>query len=105
MTDAHAHLSQRLSQEDNARKELQKDNSELQARLTLLQEERSALSQQLQLEREVHQKELENMKATMKDDRMKKDWEVQERLKLCQQERDEIKAQLREAKVGSFLCT
>ncbi|XP_038140986.1 centrosomal protein of 128 kDa-like isoform X1 [Cyprinodon tularosa] len=101
MTDAHAHLSQRLSQEDNARKELQKDNSELQARLTLLQEERSALSQQLQLEREVHQKELENMKATMKDDRMKKDWEVQERLKLCQQERDEIKAQLREAKADA----
>uniref|UniRef100_A0A3Q2FJ21 Centrosomal protein 128 n=1 Tax=Cyprinodon variegatus TaxID=28743 RepID=A0A3Q2FJ21_CYPVA len=101
MTDAHAHLSQRLSQEDNARKELQKDNSELQARLTLVQEERSALSQQLQLEREVHQKELENMKATMKDDRMKKDWEVQERLKLCQQERDEIKAQLREADAAS----
>ncbi|XP_015238758.1 PREDICTED: centrosomal protein of 128 kDa isoform X3 [Cyprinodon variegatus] len=101
MTDAHAHLSQRLSQEDNARKELQKDNSELQARLTLVQEERSALSQQLQLEREVHQKELENMKATMKDDRMKKDWEVQERLKLCQQERDEIKAQLREAKADA----
>uniref|UniRef100_A0A3Q2SVA3 Centrosomal protein 128 n=1 Tax=Fundulus heteroclitus TaxID=8078 RepID=A0A3Q2SVA3_FUNHE len=99
MTAAHAQLSQRLAEEENARKELQKDTSGLQAKLALLQEERSALSQQLQLEREVHQKELENTKATIKDERSRKDREVQEMLKLCRQERDETKAQLSEVKV------
>ncbi|KAM4528864.1 centrosomal protein of 128 kDa [Fundulus diaphanus] len=101
MTAAHAQLSQRLAEEENARKELQKDNSGLQAKLALLQEERSALSQQLQLEREVHQKELENTKATIKDERTRKDREIQEMLKLCRQERDEIKAQLSEVKADA----
>ncbi|XP_035986268.1 centrosomal protein of 128 kDa isoform X3 [Fundulus heteroclitus] len=101
MTAAHAQLSQRLAEEENARKELQKDTSGLQAKLALLQEERSALSQQLQLEREVHQKELENTKATIKDELARKDREVQETLKLCRQERDETKAQLSEVKAIS----
>lgn len=104
MTNAHTQLSQRLAEEEKARKEFQKGASELQAKLTLLQEERSALSQQLQLEREVHQKELENMKATIKGDRTKKEREVDEMLQLCRQEKDEIKAQLREAKVGYLKC-
>ncbi|XP_047244009.1 centrosomal protein of 128 kDa-like isoform X4 [Girardinichthys multiradiatus] len=99
MTTSHAQLSQRLAEEESTRKEFQKSSLELQAKLTLLQEERSALSQQLQLEREVHQKELENMKAIIKDDKTKKDREVHEMLKLCRQEKDEIKAQLREVKV------
>ncbi|KAK5623752.1 hypothetical protein CRENBAI_006765 [Crenichthys baileyi] len=101
MTTSHAQLSQRLAEEVSARKEFQKSSLELQAKLTLLQEERSALSQQLQLEREVHQKELENMKATIKDEKTKKDREVQEMLKLCRQEKDEIKAQLREVKADA----
>ncbi|MEQ2205811.1 hypothetical protein XENOCAPTIV_014783, partial [Xenoophorus captivus] len=105
MTTSHTQLSQRLAEEESARKEFQKSSLELQAKLTLLQEERSALSQQLQLEREVHQKELENMKATIKDDKTKKDREVHEMLKLCRQEKDEIKAQLREVKVGAFIET
>ncbi|XP_074540993.1 centrosomal protein of 128 kDa isoform X3 [Halichoeres trimaculatus] len=101
MTSAHAQLAQRLAEGESSKKELQKKASELQAKLTAAQEERAALGQQLQLEREVHQKELDNLKAMIEDSRTKKDREVQEVLKLCRQERDEMQAHLKEVKVKS----
>uniref|UniRef100_A0A3P8TCJ1 Centrosomal protein 128 n=1 Tax=Amphiprion percula TaxID=161767 RepID=A0A3P8TCJ1_AMPPE len=101
MTTAHAQLAQRLAEEESSRKELQKGTSELQVKLTALQEERDALSQQLQLEREVHQKELDNTKAMVEDSRIKKDREVQDMLRLCRQEREEIQSHLREADAAS----
>ncbi|XP_043962614.1 centrosomal protein of 128 kDa isoform X2 [Gambusia affinis] len=100
MTAAHAQLSLRLAEEENARKDLQRATAELQSKLTLLQEERATLSQQLQLEREVHQKELNNMAATVKDERTRKDREVQEMLRLCRQENNELSTHLREVKVS-----
>ncbi|XP_040921070.1 centrosomal protein of 128 kDa [Toxotes jaculatrix] len=101
MTSAHAQLAQRLAEEESFRKEAQKGASELQATLTVAQEERAALGQQLQLEREVHQKELDNMKAMMEDSRIKKDREVQDMLKLCRQERDEIQSHLKEVEADA----
>ncbi|XP_008396450.1 centrosomal protein of 128 kDa isoform X3 [Poecilia reticulata] len=101
MTAAHAQLSLRLTEEENTRKDMQRATTELQAKLTLLQEERTSLSQQLQLEREVHQKELNNMATTVKDDRTRKDREVQETLRLCRQENDELSTQLREIKADA----
>ncbi|XP_051792519.1 centrosomal protein of 128 kDa isoform X2 [Acanthochromis polyacanthus] len=101
MTTARAQLAQRLAEEESSRKELHKGTSELQAKVTALQEERDALSQQLQLEREVHQKELDNTKATAEDSRIKKDREVQDMLRLCRQERDEMQSHLREVKADA----
>uniref|UniRef100_A0A3Q3C1R8 Centrosomal protein 128 n=1 Tax=Haplochromis burtoni TaxID=8153 RepID=A0A3Q3C1R8_HAPBU len=101
MTAAHAQLAQRLSEEENCRKELQKSTSELQAKLTALQEERTVLSKQLQLEREVHQKELDGLKATLEDSNAKKAREVQDMLQVCCQERDETQAQMRELKADA----
>lgn len=98
MTAARGQLAQRLAEEESSRKELQKGSAELQAKLTATQQERAALGQQLQLEREVHQKEVDNMKAMMEDNKMKKDREVKDKLKLCSREHDEM-AHL---KVGSF---
>lgn len=102
MTSARTQLAQRLAEEESSRKELQKSASELQAKLTAVQGERNALGQQLQLEREVHQKELDSMKAKTEDSRIKKDREMQDALKLCRQERDEMQAHLKEIKVGPF---
>ena len=93
MTSAHAQLAQRLAEEESSKKELQ-------AKLTAAQEEWATLGQQLQLEREVHQKELHNIKEMMEDSRMKKGWEVQDMLKLCQQEREELQAHIKEVKVS-----
>lgn len=103
MTAAHAQLAQRSSEEENCRKELQKSTSELQAKLTALQEERTVLSKQLQLEREVHQKELGGLKATTEDSNAKKAREVQDMLQVCCQERDETRAQMRELKVAVII--
>ncbi|XP_038583185.1 centrosomal protein of 128 kDa isoform X3 [Micropterus salmoides] len=101
MTSANAQLVQRLAEQESSKKELQKGALELQVKLTAVQEECAALGKQLQLEREVHQKELYNMKAMMEDSRTKKDRDVQDMLKLCRQERDEIQAHLKEVKVRS----
>lgn len=103
MTSAHAQLAQRLSEEENSRKELQKTASELQAKQTVVQEERATLGEQLRLEREVHKKELQSMKLMMEDSKIKKDREMQDMLKLCRQERDETQALLKEVKVGHFI--
>uniref|UniRef100_A0A8C2X4D8 Centrosomal protein 128 n=1 Tax=Cyclopterus lumpus TaxID=8103 RepID=A0A8C2X4D8_CYCLU len=71
-TSAHAQLIQRLAEEENSKQKLQKGSLELQAKLTAVQEERAALGQQLQLERAVHQTELDSNKAMMEDSRTKK---------------------------------
>ncbi|XP_038583184.1 centrosomal protein of 128 kDa isoform X2 [Micropterus salmoides] len=101
MTSANAQLVQRLAEQESSKKELQKGALELQVKLTAVQEECAALGKQLQLEREVHQKELYNMKAMMEDSRTKKDRDVQDMLKLCRQERDEIQAHLKEVKADA----
>ncbi|XP_037305567.2 centrosomal protein of 128 kDa isoform X1 [Pungitius pungitius] len=101
MTSAHAHLTQRLAEEESSKHNLQKGSLELQAKLQAAQEERATLGQQLQLERAAHQAELENTKAMTHSSRTKKDWEVQDMLRLCQRERDEIKAHLEEVKADA----
>lgn len=92
-------LAKQLADAEKSNRELQKGASELQAKLAVAREEKAALGQQLQLEREVHQKEVLNLKATMEDGKTKKEREVQETVKLCQQERDEIHAHLSDVKV------
>uniref|UniRef100_A0A8C7ZDV8 Centrosomal protein 128 n=1 Tax=Oryzias sinensis TaxID=183150 RepID=A0A8C7ZDV8_9TELE len=72
-TAANAQLSLRLAEEESAVRELKRSNAELEAKLTALRVERVALGQQLQLEREIHQKELDSVKATTEDSVMKKE--------------------------------
>lgn len=105
-TAANMQLSLRLAEEESAVKELKRSNAELEAKLTALRVEQAALGQQLQLEREVHQKELDSVKATAEDSVMKKERQAHEALKLCRQERDEVKEQLRGVQVSPFfhLC-
>ncbi|KAK5880399.1 hypothetical protein CesoFtcFv8_023431 [Champsocephalus esox] len=101
MSSAHSRLVQLLAEEESSKKALQKGLLELQAKLTAVQEERAALGQQLQLEREVHQTELDNTRAMMEDTRTKKYREVQDNLTLCRQEREEIQAHLEEVKADA----
>lgn len=101
MTASSGELAKQLAEAEKSNRELQKGSSELQARLAVVREEKVALGQQLQLEREVHQKEVLTLKAAMEDGRAKKEREVQETLTLCRQERDEIHAHLSEAKVSA----
>ncbi|XP_056150776.1 centrosomal protein of 128 kDa [Lampris incognitus] len=101
LTSARAKLAQQLSEEESSRKELQRGMSELRARLTAAQEERASLGQQLQLEREVHQKELDSLRAMVEDSKAKRDHGLQETLRLCRKERDEMQAYIQEVKVDA----
>ncbi|CAJ1077241.1 centrosomal protein of 128 kDa isoform X1 [Xyrichtys novacula] len=97
MTTANAQLAQRLAEGESSKKELQE-------KLKAAQEERTAFGQQLQLEREVHQKELDNLKAMNEDSRTKKEREVQDLIKLCNEERDEMQAIKADAASDKELC-
>lgn len=85
---ANTRLSQQLASEEKHKKDLQKGSFELQAKLKTVQEEHAAMMLQLQLERDVHQKELKSINRT---------------LQLCQQERDEIQEQVDKLEVTSFI--
>lgn len=82
-----AHVSQQLAEMVDSNKAYHKALSEQQAKLTAVQEERSMLRQQLQLQKEAHQRELHKINCT---------------LKLCQQERDEIQTELSKVQVRPF---
>uniref|UniRef100_A0A8C6U802 Centrosomal protein 128 n=1 Tax=Neogobius melanostomus TaxID=47308 RepID=A0A8C6U802_9GOBI len=101
VTVSHAQLVQRLAEEEGLRKELHKSHSELQARLTAVQEERAALGQQLQLQREVHRNELDNIKAALEDGKSKKERDLQDMLKIFTQERDELQEHLKDVKADA----
>lgn len=101
MTSSSGELSKQLAEAEKSNRELHQGTSELQTKLAVAHEEKTALAQQLQLEREVHRKEMLNLKATMEDGRTKQEREVQETLKLCRLERDEIHARMSEVKVSS----
>ncbi|XP_056437772.1 centrosomal protein of 128 kDa isoform X1 [Gadus chalcogrammus] len=98
-----AQLTQRLTAEERSGRELQRD---LQARLLAAQEEAASLGGQLRLEREVHRKELESLRAVADGGgggggRSRKEREAQEALRLCVGERDELQARLTEVKVDA----
>lgn len=99
MTSSSDELTRQLADAERSNRELQKGSAELQAKLVVAREEKAALGQQLQLVREVHQKEVLNLKAAAEGSKTKKEREVQETLELCRRERDETRAHLSEVKV------
>ncbi|XP_051908249.1 centrosomal protein of 128 kDa-like isoform X2 [Hippocampus zosterae] len=100
MTSAHAQLAHRLSEAEASKKELLKVTAELRAKLAALEDEPDALRKQLQLEREVHRKELDNLKVALEGGRTKRE-EMQDMLRLCRQQRDEIQSHLNDVKAAA----
>uniref|UniRef100_A0A3Q2YDA0 Centrosomal protein 128 n=1 Tax=Hippocampus comes TaxID=109280 RepID=A0A3Q2YDA0_HIPCM len=100
MTSAHAQLAHRLSEAEASKKELQKVTAELQAKLAAVEDEPDTLRKQLQLEREVHRKELDNLKVAVEGGRTKRE-EMQDMLRLCRQQRDEIQSHLNDVKAAA----
>ncbi|XP_077443982.1 centrosomal protein of 128 kDa isoform X2 [Stigmatopora argus] len=100
MTAAHAQLSQRLTVAEASKNEFQKVTVKLQAKLATVQQEPDSLRQQLRVEREIHQKEVDNLKATIEESRMKNK-ELHEMLVFCRQQRDEIQSHLNAVQEGA----
>uniref|UniRef100_A0A672IYP6 Centrosomal protein 128 n=1 Tax=Salarias fasciatus TaxID=181472 RepID=A0A672IYP6_SALFA len=92
---SHTQLAQRLAEEERSRKELLRDAGELKARLRELQEERDGLSKQLQLQRDGHRRELDNLRASAEEARARREREAQEALRLYAAADQELCAALR----------
>ncbi|CDQ82136.1 unnamed protein product [Oncorhynchus mykiss] len=101
LTSARAQLTTRLAEEAALRTELQRSGAEGAVRLAAAQELRASLGQQLELEREVHQRELASLRATVQNGRTKQDRDIQETLRLCMKERNEMEHHLKEIKADA----
>lgn len=91
LSAARADLTARLAEVESSKKDLEK-------LLTAAQEESSSNGRQLELERQVHQKELSHLRTTQQECKAKQERDVHDMLRLYQRERDELEALVRDLK-------
>ncbi|XP_059579121.1 centrosomal protein of 128 kDa isoform X2 [Alligator mississippiensis] len=90
-----AELTNRVTEEEKAKKELCKSLSDLQKQHESKQEDMTTASRQLKMEREVHQQELEDTRSELQNVKTKHERNVQELMKLFRQEKTEAETQIR----------
>ncbi|XP_051954772.1 centrosomal protein of 128 kDa-like [Xyrauchen texanus] len=90
-----ADLTAKLAEAESSRKELEKRHS-------VVLEESSSLGRQLELEREVHQKELSHLRMAQQEGKAKQDRDVQDTLRLYKREREELEALVKDLKLGAM---
>ncbi|XP_065124930.1 centrosomal protein of 128 kDa-like isoform X3 [Paramisgurnus dabryanus] len=91
LSAARADLTGKLAEAEISRKELEKQ-------LAAAREESSSLRRQLELEKEVHQKELIHVRTAQREDKAKQDRDVHDTLRLYQKEREELAALVKDLK-------
>ncbi|XP_073708838.1 centrosomal protein of 128 kDa-like [Garra rufa] len=91
LSTARADLAARLAQVENSKKDLEKQ-------LAAAQEESSSFGQQIELERQVHQKELSHLRTTQQEEKAQQDRDLHDMLSLYQREREELEALVRDLK-------
>lgn len=92
-------LTNRIAEEEKAKKELLKNLSDLQKQQESSHEEMISASRQLKMERESHQQELAHLRSELQNVKIKHEQNVQELTKLLKQEKDDAEAQIRTLKV------
>lgn len=92
LSAARADLTARLAEVESSKKDLEKQFS-------AAQEESSSFGRQLELERQVHQKELSQLQTTQQECKTKQDRDVHDMLRLYRREREELEALVRDLKV------
>lgn len=92
-------LTNRITEEEKAKKELLKSLSDLQKQQESSHEEMISANKQLKMEREIHQKELADLRSELQNVKVKHEQNVQELMKLLKQEKDDAEAQIRMLKV------
>uniref|UniRef100_A0A8C5QZ13 Centrosomal protein 128 n=1 Tax=Leptobrachium leishanense TaxID=445787 RepID=A0A8C5QZ13_9ANUR len=85
-----AELSSRLTQEEKANKELRKNLCEAQKQAEFAREELTSAGRQLKMERDVHQRELADLRLAAQSAKSKHERSVQEMLAHFRQEREEL---------------
>ncbi|XP_054491716.2 centrosomal protein of 128 kDa isoform X1 [Agelaius phoeniceus] len=92
-------LTNRIAEEEKAKKELLKNLSDLQKQQESSHEEMISANRQLKMEREVHQQELADLRSELQNVKIKHEQNVQELMKLLKQEKDDGEAQIRMLKM------
>ncbi|NWJ07875.1 CE128 protein, partial [Crypturellus undulatus] len=92
-------LTNRIAEEEKAKKELLKSLSDLQKQQESKQHEMTSANRQLKMEREVHQQELADLKSELENVKIKHEQNSQELLKLLKQEKKDAEAQIRMLKM------
>uniref|UniRef100_A0A8C9UCQ7 Centrosomal protein 128 n=1 Tax=Serinus canaria TaxID=9135 RepID=A0A8C9UCQ7_SERCA len=92
-------LTNRIAEEEKAKKELLKSLSDLQKQQESSHEEMISANRQLRMEREIHQQELADLRSELQNVKMKHEQNVQELTKLLKQEKDDAEAQIRMLKM------
>ncbi|XP_015487015.1 centrosomal protein of 128 kDa isoform X2 [Parus major] len=92
-------LTNRIAEEEKAKKELLKSLSDLQKQQESNHEEMISANRQLKMEREIHQQELADLRSELQNVKIKHEQNVQELRKLLKQEKDDAEAQIRMLKM------
>ncbi|NXE48102.1 CE128 protein, partial [Casuarius casuarius] len=94
-----AELTNRIAEEEKAKKELHKNLSDLQKQQESKHHEVTSATRQLKMEREIHQQELADLRSELQNVKIKHERNVQELVKLLKQEKDDAEAQIRMLKM------
>lgn len=93
-----AELSSRLAQEEKSTKELRRNLCEAQKQAEFAREELSSAGRQLKMERDVHQRELTDLRSAAQTAKAKHERNIQEMLAHFRQEREELESHIRTLK-------
>uniref|UniRef100_A0A8C4KBG4 Centrosomal protein 128 n=1 Tax=Dromaius novaehollandiae TaxID=8790 RepID=A0A8C4KBG4_DRONO len=94
-----AELTNRIAEEEKAKKELHKNLSDLQKQQESKHREVTSATRQLKMEREVHQQELADLRSELQNVKIKHERNVQELVELLKHEKDDAEAQIRMLKM------
>ncbi|XP_073923510.1 centrosomal protein of 128 kDa isoform X7 [Castor canadensis] len=93
-----ADLANKLAEEERAKKAVLKDLSDLTAQVKSRDEETTTVITQLKLERDVHQRELEDLTSSLQSVKMKHEQNIQELMKHFKKEKSEAETHIRTLK-------
>uniref|UniRef100_A0A8C2VJN8 Centrosomal protein 128 n=1 Tax=Chinchilla lanigera TaxID=34839 RepID=A0A8C2VJN8_CHILA len=97
-----ADLANKLAEEEKAKKMVLKDLSDLTAQAKSKDEETATVITQLKLERDVHQRELEDLTSSLQSVKMKHEQNIQELMKYFKKEKSEAEHHIRTLKAESL---
>ncbi|XP_006864848.1 PREDICTED: centrosomal protein of 128 kDa [Chrysochloris asiatica] len=97
-----ADLANKLAEEERAKKEVLKELSDLKTREKFREDETATIIKQLKLERDVHQRELEDLSSSLQSVKTKHEQNIQELMKHFKKEKSEAENHIRTLKAENL---
>ncbi|XP_074091700.1 centrosomal protein of 128 kDa isoform X3 [Macrotis lagotis] len=102
LNSSRAELVNKVAEEEKAKKEVLKNLSDLKKMEASNQEERSSVIRQLKVERDIHQRELEDLQIELQNMKTKHDRNIQELKLQFKQEQNEVESHFKSLKSESL---